>query len=84
LLVAGVAYQVVPMFQITPPYPSWLTGICPLDAGGAGAVVGCILEEWPMAATRVAGTALAVGLIVFAATTLAYWGSAAARSAIPP
>ena len=25
LLVAGVAYQVVPMFQVTPVYPSWLT-----------------------------------------------------------
>jgi len=25
LLVAGVAYQVVPMFQITPQYPRWLT-----------------------------------------------------------
>ncbi len=25
LLVAGVAYLVVPMFQLTPPYPAWLT-----------------------------------------------------------
>ncbi|MHB1076620.1 hypothetical protein [Thiobacillus sp.] len=25
LLVIGVAFQVVPMFQITPPYPSWLS-----------------------------------------------------------
>lgn len=25
LLVAGVAYQIVPMFQITPSYPRWLT-----------------------------------------------------------
>ena len=25
LLVAGVAYQVVPMFQVTPSYPRWLT-----------------------------------------------------------
>jgi len=25
LLVAGVAYLVVPMFQLTPPYPMWLT-----------------------------------------------------------
>jgi hypothetical protein len=31
LLVAGVAYQVIPMFQITPPYPSWLIrGFAPL------------------------------------------------------
>jgi hypothetical protein len=27
LLVAGVAYLVVPMFQLTPPYPLWLTRI---------------------------------------------------------
>jgi len=27
LLVAGVAYLVVPMFQLTPPYPMWLTRI---------------------------------------------------------
>jgi len=25
LLIIGVSYQVVPMFQITPPYPKWLT-----------------------------------------------------------
>jgi len=27
LLVAGVAYLVVPMFQLTPPYPVWLTRV---------------------------------------------------------
>lgn len=27
LLIAGVSYQVVPMFQITPNYPKWLTGV---------------------------------------------------------
>ncbi|MCK7496678.1 MAG: hypothetical protein MZW92_41550 [Comamonadaceae bacterium] len=33
LLVAGVAYQVVPMFQITPPYPRWFDrGFAPLMA----------------------------------------------------
>lgn len=25
LLIAGVAYQVVPMFHVTPPYPAWLS-----------------------------------------------------------
>ncbi|OGS92626.1 MAG: hypothetical protein A2Z95_07280 [Gallionellales bacterium GWA2_60_18] len=27
LLIVGVSYQVVPMFQITPNYPKWLTGM---------------------------------------------------------
>lgn len=42
LLVIGVAYQVVPMFQMTPPYPPWLArgldaaillGLCALSVG---------------------------------------------------
>jgi hypothetical protein len=37
LLVAGVAYQVVPMFQMTPPYPSLARrGFCAADSRGAG------------------------------------------------
>jgi hypothetical protein len=47
LLVAGVAYQVVPMFQITPPYPRWLIrGLAPLMAAtlaGAMLAVGLVV-----------------------------------------
>jgi hypothetical protein len=70
LLLAGVAYQVVPMFHITPPYPAGLTGsFAPLMAGGLAAWSAFILIDWSVAAT-VAGMALAAGLMVFAAGTL--------------
>ena len=70
LLLAGVAYQVVPMFHITPPYPAWLIqGFAPLMAGGVAAWSVFILMEWTVAAT-VAGLALAAGLMVLAAGTL--------------
>ncbi|MER2527162.1 MAG: hypothetical protein ABTR07_04450 [Candidatus Competibacter denitrificans] len=69
LLVAGVAYQVVPMFQMTPPYPPWFVrGFAASIAGALTLWSVCRMEEWPTA-TRVAGAVLAVGLAVFAATT---------------
>ncbi|HRX71553.1 MAG: hypothetical protein KDJ22_15795 [Candidatus Competibacteraceae bacterium] len=70
LLVAGVAYQVVPMFQITPLYPAWLSrGFAPVVT--AMLIVGTVLtlNSWPLAAT-VAGAVLAVTLIAFAVRTL--------------
>lgn len=69
LLVIGVAYQVVPMFQITPPYPTWLARWL------AGAIAGLLVlhaaSAWllPEAMPPVeAGLAAAVAL--FAVATL--------------
>ena len=39
LLVAGVAYLVVPMFQLTPPYPQWL-------ARSFSVTLFCLLAAW--------------------------------------
>lgn len=70
LLVAGVAYQVVPMFQITPPYPAWFVrGYAPLMAASLVAWSAFILGGWTTAATLTSAV-LAVGLAVFAGTTL--------------
>ena len=71
LLVAGVAYQVVPMFQITPPYPQWLSrGFAPLMATLLVTETVLTLTGWTAAASW-AGAALAVGLSIFAVGTLA-------------
>lgn len=62
LLVIGVAYQVVPMFQVTAPYPPWLarmlapTLLCLALAASAGA-------WW-------APGAIALGYLLFAGATL--------------
>ncbi len=70
LLLAGVAYQVVPMFHMTPPYPTGLTrSFAPLMTGVLAAGSAFILLDWTVAAL-VAGLALAMGLIAFAAGTL--------------
>ena len=71
LLVAGVAYQVVPMFQMTPPYPPAMTRWFP-------AAVFALLSAWSVATwhgevpTLAATLAvfLAGGYIAFALTTL--------------
>ena len=70
LLVAGVAYQVIPMFQITPPYPArFVRGFVPLMAA--------LLVIWSVfalndleTATELASVAVAVGVALFALTTL--------------
>lgn len=70
LLVAGVAYQVVPMFQITPPYPArFARGFAPLMAALLVAWSMSVLGGWDAAAT-LASMVLAVGLAIFAGTTL--------------
>ena len=70
LLVAGVAYQVVPMFQITPPYPQGLSrGFAPLMAALLAVWSMLAFGDWETAA-RLAGLALAVGVALFALTTL--------------
>lgn len=69
LLVVGVAYQVVPMFQITPPYPPRLARWLP------GALFALLLLHaaapllFPAAAVLV-DAALAGGILLFAVATL--------------
>ncbi len=69
LLVIGVAYQVVPMFQITPPYPPrlsrWLTG-----AMFTSLLLHAAATVWLPPARYVIDTALAGSLLVFALATL--------------
>ena len=70
LLVAGVAYQVVPMFQITPPYPIWLRrGFALLLAALLVIWSVCILAEWRTAANWMS-TAVAVTVMLLASATL--------------
>ena len=70
LLVGGVAYQVVPMFQMTPPYPAWLMrGFAPLLAALLAAWSIFLLGGWETAALAV-GVVLALGLALFAMATL--------------
>ncbi len=70
LLVAGIADQVVPMFHITPPYPRWLSrGFAPLMAAALAAWSALILGGWEIAAQAM-GAMLAVGVAIFAGTTL--------------
>ncbi|MDP1924125.1 MAG: hypothetical protein Q8K57_05010 [Thiobacillus sp.] len=73
LLVIGVAYQVVPMFQITPPYPPrltrWLAGavfalLC------LHAAVSLLPEPAADAATLLAESGLATVILLFALLTL--------------
>lgn len=68
-LVAVVAWQVVPMFQMTPPYPPWLRRWL---APGLFALLGwhalAVLRGWPLAQLPALG--LAAALAVFALITL--------------
>lgn len=70
LLVAGVAYQVVPMFQITPPYPIWFSRIFALVMLGllfAGSLL--TFSAWSVA-TLVINSLAAFVILVFAGQTL--------------
>ncbi len=73
LLVIGVAYQVVPMFQITPPYPPqlarWLAGVLFVFLiAHAGAPT--LPQETAAAIVLVADIGLAAGILVFALATI--------------
>lgn len=70
LLVVGVAYELVPMFHVTPPYPRAMTRWLVLLAA-AGLVLGSALT-WAGqgGAARLVFTALAVALALFALVTL--------------
>ena len=69
LLVIGVAYQVVPMFQITPPYPPrlsrWLAG-----ALFALLLLHAAAPLLPAAAAFLVDAGLAGGILLFAIATL--------------
>lgn len=69
LLVIGIAYQVVPMFQITPPYPArlarWLTG-----AIFVLLLLHAATPLLPELANRLVGGGLAAGTLLFALATL--------------
>jgi len=71
ILIVGVAYQVVPMLQITPPYPArlsrWLTWIML-----AGLLLFSSLPQpaWGAAASRLGELALCAASIGFAVATL--------------
>lgn len=69
LLVIGVAYQVVPMFQLTPPYPPrlsrWLAG-----ALFALLLLHAAAPLLPHAATPLVDAGLAAGILLFAVATL--------------
>jgi hypothetical protein len=69
LLVIGVAYQVVPMFQLTPPYPPRLSRWL------AGALFMLLLLHaaaplLPVIAARIVDAGLAGGVLLFAVATL--------------
>lgn len=72
LLVVGVAYQVVPMFQITPNYPrTIMAGLAPLLFAAllVWAAAGLLAPSSGLTAA-VSGTILAVGYALFAVMTL--------------
>ncbi|MBL8260241.1 MAG: hypothetical protein JNM60_10570 [Candidatus Competibacteraceae bacterium] len=70
LLVAGVAYQVVPMFQITPPYPPRFVGAFAFSMSALLAVWSLLAGGGWNAAARIAASGLALGMASFAAITL--------------
>ncbi len=66
LLLSAVAWQVVPMFQVTPKYPRWL-------AWSLAPWLGLALSLWTFttdAGRQVAAVMFALALIAFAVTTL--------------
>jgi hypothetical protein len=73
LLVIGVAYQVVPMFQITPPYPPrlarWLAGAMFILLL-AQAAASLLPHSTGASLALIAETGLAAGMLVFALATL--------------
>ncbi len=76
LLVSGVAFQVVPMFQITPNYPEWMTRwlVKFIFVGLLVWTAGDLLSFWFVAdwvwLSRVGGVMLLAGFAAFAIVTL--------------
>jgi uncharacterized membrane protein YidH (DUF202 family) len=76
LLVAGVAYLVVPMFQLTPPYPLWLTRSFSITLFGLLAAwsVAWLPLQRPLELQVALACAAALLAVVFAAVTLRLQG----------
>jgi hypothetical protein len=72
LLVTGVAFQVVPMFQVTPLYPAFITRRLPAILFGALALWSASTLFFPAARLMpgLAAAAIAVSLALFAGATL--------------
>ena len=71
LLLIGVAYQVVPMFQITPPYPDWLQRyLGRFIFGGMLVWSAQLFAPLPDLVLRLAEVLLAGALMLFAGMTL--------------
>ena len=79
VLVVGVAYQVVPMFQLTPPYPAkltrWLAALLFI------LLLGLAPASHSPALRMLLGVLLAAGFAVFALTTL--WLQSQRRRKLP-
>ncbi len=69
LLVIGVAYQVVPMFQITPAYPGWLRGVL-APALFALLLLRGLAPAWSVPVAPGIDAGLATGVLLFALVTL--------------
>lgn len=71
VLIIGVAYQVVPMLQLTPGYPDWLTRLLAwwLPAALLAFSLGLLVEDAAWLSAW-ASRALAAGLLLFAVWTL--------------
>lgn len=83
LLVVGVAYQVVPMFQLTPPYPPWMSRhLAPVLAGVLAAWTVAMLADSRVAARFLAALA-ALALGMFAVQTLLLQAKRRRRSSDP-
>ena len=69
LLVIGVAFQVVPMFQITPPYPPRLSRWLPPALFGL-LLLRAAAAWYPPAVVQLVDAGLAAGMLLFAVVTL--------------
>jgi len=71
LLVISVAYEVVPMFQLTPPYPAWMQRwLSKLTIAALILWTGGYLLAMPGWLLTLLGLCIAAALICFAVTTL--------------
>jgi hypothetical protein len=73
LLAIGVAFRVVPMFQLTPRYPTWLTRYLPATVFALLVLWSISLwasDEMPTLVARLSGLGLAGVLGIFAVATL--------------
>ena len=70
LLIVGVSYQVVPMFQLTPPYPKWLTASLAPALFAVLLAAGLLLDTPPRWAGLVADNLFWLFALLFSLATL--------------